>query len=107
MLASLIAVLAFSAPQASDGFKPRPLFATPGKAAYCYVDGANLASTRPLVFCWTPNDGYGVRLAYGGGKPTALYYDRPSPIVHSYDSLVGWAPRAPVLAFGQTWRLRA
>jgi hypothetical protein len=87
------------------GFKPRPLFTTPGQAAYCYVDGATMVDARPRLFCWTPNDGYGIHLIHRGGRPYAGYYTRPSPIAHGYDSLVGWAPRAPMLGFGRSWAL--
>jgi hypothetical protein len=41
-----------------------------------------------------------------GGRPRAYYYNRPSSVVHDYDSLVGWTPKTPVLAFGQSWTLR-
>jgi hypothetical protein len=59
--------------QVTSGFKPRPLFATPGLAAYCYVDGATQADARPRLFCWTPDDGYGIHLVHRGGRPYASY----------------------------------
>lgn len=92
--------------RAATGFKPRPLFATPGRATYCYVDGASQADARPRLFCWTPNDGYSIHVVHRGGRPFASYYTRPSPIAHAYDSLVGWGPRAPVLGFGRARLLR-
>lgn len=70
------------------------------------MDAANVESLRPRLFCWRPDDGYGVHLVYGGGRPRASTYDEDSPLATGYDSLVGWAPRAPVLGFGHTWRLR-
>jgi hypothetical protein len=107
MLAAIaLSLVSLLAPHAKAGFRPHAHFGTPARAAYCTVDEQTAEDFRPKLFCWRPNDGYGVTLRYRGHKPTARYYDRPSPIVHSYDTLVGWRPRAYTLRFGRRWVLR-
>jgi hypothetical protein len=42
-------------------------FRTPGKAAYCYVAAGEVNYTRdPALVCFTPNDGFTVRMRSGG-----------------------------------------
>jgi hypothetical protein len=105
-LVAAFAVAAACAGPADAGFRPRPLFATPAKAVECYVDGAGLEAPQPRLFCWRPADGYAMSLVHGGGRPSARFYMRPSPLATGYDSLVGWSPRTATLRHGQTWRLR-
>lgn len=88
------------------GFKPRPLFGTPGKAAYCYTDYAGYEDNRAKLFCWTPNDGWWASIEWNGRRARTGTYDTLPQIVHGMTKLKGYAPQARLLGFGRHWRLR-
>lgn len=103
-LAAGLAVL--SAPTSASGANPSYVaFRTPGSAAYCSywpgwvanggVEGGFHEGTSKdaAVECWTPNDGFNVRMS-NRGRVLPVEYTR---------SLHGYKPRAKrVLAFGKT-----
>jgi hypothetical protein len=103
-----VALLAVSGAHAATypGVKPRPLFATPGKAAYCYTDVAGSEDDRAELFCWRPNDGRWASIEWNGRRARTGIYDGFPRIAHRITKLKGYAPAARVLRFGERWRLR-
>jgi hypothetical protein len=73
-------------------------FHTPGKAAYCQVvpditgGDAGPGYIAPLE-CWTPNDGFSVRLSAYGGRPKYGYWSWNKKLYS----------RSPLLGFGKSW----
>ena len=104
VVAGLVGAAASSAEY--PGVKPKPLFGTPGAAAYCTVMPSDPEKLLPLLFCWTPNDGWSAAITSIGRRAYTRYYTEPPGIVHDIGVLKGYAPRAPLLKFGQTWRYR-
>jgi hypothetical protein len=86
---------------AFPGVAPDALFRTPLNAAFCGVGPASLADASPELFCWTPNDGWGLHLRPSASRAFAYYYDEDPRIVHGIRNLKGFAPRARLLRFGQ------
>src|SRR5258708_24717085 len=84
------AVLAFGvavsgrgpAQSAYPGVHPKPLFATPGQAAYCSVQASSQDDLSPALFCWTPNDGFAVMTGWNAAEVATAYYTKPPAIVH-------------------------
>jgi len=87
------------------GVKPKPVFATPGKAAYCYTKVAGYEDTRAKLVCWTPNDGWWVSIEWNGRRPRTGVSDTFPQVVHGVTKLKGYKPAARVLEFGRHWRL--
>ena len=85
---------------------PKPLFRTPGSAAYCYVDALDMVRNGAKLTCWTPNDGWVAFLGWRQRRARTAYYDEPPAIAHGLRKLKGYAPRARLLRFGETWRVR-
>ncbi len=81
------------------GVKPRPLFTTPGAAAYCYTDVAGYEDSRAKLFCWTPNDGWWVSIEWNGRRARKGVYDTHPQIVHGMAKLKGYTPQARLLRF--------
>ena len=108
VLVTVIAVWgAYAYAATYPGVKPRPLFGTPGKAAYCYTDVAGSEDDRAELFCWTPDDGWWASIEWNGRRARSGIYDTFPRIVHRVTKLKGYAPAAPrVLRFGEHWRLR-
>jgi hypothetical protein len=88
------------------GVLPKPLFATPGATAYCYVDAKNRDNYSAELFCWTPDDGWAVWIDWRGRRAETGYFIRPPQIVDGLGVLRGYKPRAQVLRFGETRRIR-
>lgn len=108
LLAASVAALASTAGYATTypGFKPRPVFGTPGTAAYCYTDYAGPINDNAKLFCWTPNDGWWASIGSYGRRARTGTYDTFPRIAHGMTKLKGYAPRARLLRFGQRWSLR-
>jgi hypothetical protein len=103
-LASL--VLAVAGPAArKPGFFPRPLFGTPGKAAFCYADASGPENSTPSLLCWTPDDGFGVEIGWRGRRAFVSFHDHPPRFGEDFGDLRGYGPRARVLRYGQSWIL--
>src|SRR2546423_4286081 len=73
-------------------------FHTTGKAAYCQVvpditGGDAGPGYIPPLECWTPNDGFSVRVTAYGGRPKYGYW--------SWNR--GLYSRSPLIGFGQSW----
>jgi hypothetical protein len=60
----------------------------------------------PKLFCWTPRNGWSVEINRRGRRATTGRHTRPPRIAHGLGVLRGYRPRARVLAFGQTLRIR-
>jgi hypothetical protein len=88
------------------GFFPRPLFGTPGKAAYCYVDQTGFQDGRPSLFCWTPSDGWGVQITWNGRRAHAAYHNHRPRFAEDFGDLRRYAPRARILGYGERWFYR-
>lgn len=105
-----ICLLTLLAPPASaarrPGFLPHPLFATPGNAAYCYVDQTGRQDARPSLFCWTPNDGWGVEIPWNGRRAQAAYHNHRPRFAEDFGDLRGYTPRARILSYGARWFYR-
>jgi hypothetical protein len=90
-------------------FSPRPLFDTPNKAAYCWVDGTSFDDYGAKLSCWTPNDGFVAEVAWNGRRAHTYYAAAENGSGGCADCLrvlKGYKPRARVLRFGQAYRLR-
>jgi hypothetical protein len=86
--------------------RPEPLFKTPGNAAYCSLTSVSLEDYGPRLFCWTPNDGWGIDIAWKERRARPDDYSGPPHFVHDYGFLKNWKPQALLLPFGDTWILR-
>jgi hypothetical protein len=93
-------MLQASAASAYTGVFPKPAFGTPGAAAYCAFLWTDPENSSPLIFCWTPDDGWSVSLNWRGRRRFTRYYTKPPGIVHDIGVLKGYAPRAVPLRFG-------
>jgi hypothetical protein len=96
----LLVVFAVAFPLAGSASAKEPYFAnfhTPGKAAYCQVvpdiTGGDAGPWVPPLECWTPNDGFSVRLTAYGGRPKSGYWN--------YNR--GLYSRSRLLGSGQSW----
>ena len=108
-LVGAAAALALAAPASGatyPGFKPKPLFATPGSGAYCYVDAAGFEDDGAKLFCWRPRDGLWASIRWNGRRAAAGHRRSFPQLVHGMTRLVGYAPRARVLRYGRRWRYR-
>jgi hypothetical protein len=93
--------LAIALPFAGSASAKEPYWAnfhTPGKAAYCQVvpditGGDAGPGFIPPLECWTPNDGFSVRLTAHGGRPKYGYWNW-NKWLYSPSRLLG---------FGQSW----
>lgn len=90
---------------AYEGVHPQALFVTPGHAAYCSVQATSQDDASPSLFCWTPDDGFGVSAPWRAAAVSTDYYTKPPAIVHGTAVLKGYRPAAPLLAFGKRWLL--
>lgn len=89
------------------GVHPRPLFATPSKAAYCTVFETSPEDLSPAIFCWTPNDGWSVAINWRERRAFTRYYTKPPGIVHDIGILKGYMPSSRrTLDFGKRWFYR-
>jgi hypothetical protein len=88
------------------GVKPKPLFGTPGHAAYCYTDAFNQDDWSATLVCWTPNDGWSASIKWNGRRAKTFVYDSYPQVVHGLTKLKGYTPPAPILRFGERWRQR-
>jgi hypothetical protein len=105
-VASLVLVGQPASGNRPPGFFPRPLFGTPGKAAYCFADQTGFEDSRASLFCWTPNDGWGVEIRWNARRAHAAYHNHPPLTGEDFGDLRGYAPRARILRFGQRWNYR-
>ncbi len=104
LVSALVAVPATASTK--RGVLPKPLFGTPGTAAYCYVTPESPVDLRPVLLCWTPNDGWSAAIGWSGRRAFTRYYTKPPAIVHDLGVLKGYTPRARLLSFGQRWSYR-
>jgi hypothetical protein len=106
-LACVITVLSGAQVAAGwPGVHPRPLFGTPGKAAYCYVGQTSQEDASASLLCWTPNDGWSAQISWNERRAFTSYYNRPASIVHGIGDLRGYTPRTRIIGFGQRWVYR-
>jgi hypothetical protein len=112
-LAVLLLIAATLVPSASAAnrpaiadFFPKPLFRTPGAAAYCYIDLAGFEDDRPDLLCWTPNDGWGVEIASTDRRAFVAYHNHAPRTAEDFSDLRGYRPWVHTLGFGSTWSYR-
>jgi hypothetical protein len=72
------------------------IFGTPGEAAYCTMVADPGPNIPPSLICWTPNDGFTVRMTTKS-RPSRTYIR-----ANKGDGAV--ATDAPILRFGERWR---
>src|SRR6266542_4016476 len=98
VLIVLLAVLVATA-KSADAKEPYwANFHTPGNAAYCQVvpditGGDAGPGYVPPLECWTPNDGFSVRLRPYGGLPAHGYWSWNKRLYS----------RSRLLRFGESW----
>jgi hypothetical protein len=85
----------------AQGLKPTPLFTTPGTAAYCTIAPSSQEDFSPSLFCWTPNDGFGVTLNWRSGLAVTGNFTKPPVGARGTGVLRGYAPKARLLRAGQ------
>jgi hypothetical protein len=100
------AIVALASPSVASAFRPKPVFGTPGKAAYCYVDATNFEDLSPRLFCWTPSNGLGTSINWRESRGETASFAEAPRFAENYGLLKGYAPRARLLAAGTTWTLR-
>jgi hypothetical protein len=107
-VAASVALIVAGTPQAKlyPGVLPKPLFATPDRAAYCYLSLTTLDDRGAKLRCWTPNDGFAASIAWRADRAETAYFTTRPQIAHSVGVLKGYAPKAPMLSFGERVRIR-
>jgi hypothetical protein len=88
------------------GVAPKPLFSTPGRAAYCYVSSTSYEDDGAEVECWRPRDGFFITMPWRARRGRTAFMTKPPGFVHGTRVLKGFRPQAPVLGFGQRWSWR-
>lgn len=92
-LAIACAALAAASTAHADG---SAIFGAPGEAAYCTMVADPGPGKPPSLICWTPNDGFTVRMTTKS-RPSRTYVTG-----NKGDGAV--ATDAPILRFRQRWR---
>lgn len=95
MVAAVAGLAALITPSIAHG-EATAIFGTPGEAAYCTMVADPGPRTPPSLICWTPNDGFTVRMT-SKNRPSRSYVRG-----NRGDDAV--ASDAPILRFGQRWR---